>query len=371
MAGIYIHIPFCVRKCSYCDFYSVTDRSLIPRYIDALLKEIDLRSASSFSGLVFDSIYFGGGTPSLLSPAHISCILSRLNQKFSLTAQQEITLEVNPGSMSPECLGHISRNGINRLSIGCQSFNDDELKRMGRIHNAHGAAAFVRQAREHVTNISIDLIYGLPGQNLESWNNTLQNTVSLEPDHISAYVLSWSERTCLGRSILSGSVPEPDTDTIAGMFLHTSGLLQNHGYLQYEVSNFAKPGKESLHNLKYWNGEPYLGLGTAAHSFTGTRRMWNAADITRYCAETAAGRIPVCSAEDLTAEELSLEKIALGLRTSTGVNLEYIEAHSGIVQEIVHKDLGEIKGGSLVLNTTGLLVADEIAARLAGNTSGK
>ena len=363
MAGIYIHVPFCKRKCSYCDFYSVTAQNKIPVFINSIIREIFLKKESPFGNITFDTVYFGGGTPSLLSSLQISEILTAVYNNFTVSNDPEITIEANPFTLDNNNLENFRKTGINRISIGCQSFNNDELKLLGRLHNSNQGENAVKLAKEFFDNISIDLIFGLPGQSKETWRKTLNKATALKPDHISTYVLSWSDRTPMGRLIETGRLEKPETETIAEMYLMTSSMLKSAGYIHYEISNFAQPGMESKHNTGYWNGEPYLGFGPSAHSFSGSMREWNASNIDEYVSMISHGEKPVQDCEELSENDRLLERIALGLRTVKGIPLSIIKNSLDIAEYLVKKGLARKEGNRFILLPEGMLLADEIAVK--------
>lgn len=370
MNGLYIHIPFCVKKCAYCDFYSVPfERSLAEGFIAALKKEIELRSADAGEGIRFvDTIFFGGGTPSLLPPGRTAAILESLHRHFQVSENAEITLETNPGTVDARVADELIAAGINRFSIGIQSFRPAELTLLGRIHTAAEAEAAVRLLRSAgCDTISIDLIYGLPDQTLEQWRETLERALLLEPDHISAYSLTWNNGTVLGRAIQSGRRPAPEEDRVADMFLKTGEMLAAAGYHRYEVSNFAKPGYECVHNLGYWTGGNYLGLGPSAHSFSGRRRFWNISNVTEYIDVLSQHQLPVEGSETLDNGQRRLEQLALTLRTDLGVPLELIPAALPVIERLSLEKLGTVRNGRFVLNETGFLLADEITLMLSAD----
>jgi oxygen-independent coproporphyrinogen-3 oxidase len=284
MPGLYIHIPFCERKCVYCDFYSIEGSSMMGRFLESLSHEINLCAQLGRDGLVFDTVYFGGGTPSLLSPSAVGSILDDLHRNFQVAKTTEITLEVNPGTVDSEKLKEFRQIGVNRLSIGIQSFHEHELKFLGRIHSAHEAKACVRSAQEvGYDNVSLDLIYALPGQDLRDCEDNLSTAVSLSPQHISAYSLIVEEGTPLARMVARGEVLPTSEEVETEMYLLTMEYLAARGFEHYEVSNYARRGFHSLHNSLYWNHDSYLGFGPSAHSFwcgepfLESTRWWNVA----------------------------------------------------------------------------------------------
>jgi len=364
MAGIYLHIPFCNRKCSYCDFYSVDHHPQIPQFLIALIKEISLRRETlCLFAKQWDTVYFGGGTPSLLNPEQMKTLLHSLG--FFLSEKQEITMEANPGAIASESLQEYIRSGINRISIGVQSFEDSELQCLGRMHTARQAEELVVSAqRAGFHDVGMDLIYGIPGQSLEAWQKTLRKALCLSPDHISAYALTWSHETSLGRKIFSGELPCPDEETVAEMYLSMHRLLVDAGYEHYEISNFAKPGHRCRHNEGYWTGEPYLGFGPSAHSFVGSRRFWNVSDLFTYIHVLSQNQLPLKEEEILSSDQCDLERLDLGLRRKEGIPLAML----GETQDIgylIQAGLAVRCGESFSLTAEGFLLSDEIALQLA------
>jgi oxygen-independent coproporphyrinogen-3 oxidase len=321
--GLYIHIPFCLSKCRYCGFYSSTDVSSVRSFLVALGREAAIyRELSTFSG-TFDTLYIGGGTPSVLSFGQIEGIIASVRRAFSISEDAEITIEANPGDITGEMLCALRGAGANRLSIGVQSFSNDALTLLGRRHDAGQAEAAVKAARNAgFDNVSIDLIYGIPGQGLNTWIETLRMAVRLNPSHISCYQLTMEKGTPFEADVSCGKFLLPDEDMQADFFFTTSDFLQNEGYSHYEASNFAFAGRESRHNQKYWNHTPYLGLGPSAHSFTAGKRSWNYPDVVIYNTELQEGRLPIQETETLDMEKLRLEALFLALRTSRGLCID-------------------------------------------------
>jgi len=368
-AGLYIHIPFCLSKCGYCSFYSIKSVHLIPEYIAALKKEIK-HYRNVFSS--FDTIYIGGGTPSLLSILQIDDILTAVNKYYKIDRQAEITIEVNPGDVSLEYFQALRKLGINRLNIGVQSFDDKILHLLGRRHSAEEAIAAIEAARAAgFDNLGIDLIYGVHGLNINSWEKTLQKAVSFRPEHISCYQLSLSENTPLYKKYSSEGWKLPDENTELKLYLTTSEELENAGYIHYEVSNFARKDKlKSRHNQKYWQHVPYMGLGPAAHSFLNNKRWWNKAAVKTYLKEIAAGEMPVEGSESLSAEQLQLEALFLRLRTKAGIDLKCYQTKYGIdlcedkktiIDALIKNELVELKNGFLRPTRAGMAIADSLA----------
>jgi len=368
-AGLYIHIPFCLSKCGYCSFYSIKSVNLIPEFIDALNKEIKFYSKSFKS---FDTVYLGGGTPSLLTIGQLETIFKTIKKSYKIDPHTEITLEVNPGDVSLEYLQSLRSVGINRLNIGIQSFDDNVLKFLGRRHNSDEAIAAINDSRKSgFDNIGIDLIYGIHDQKISQWKKTIQQALSYAPEHISCYQLSLGEKTPLYKKYSLEDWQLPDEDTELELFFTTAEELENAGYIHYEVSNFARKDKfKSRHNQKYWQHSPYLGLGPAAHSFLGNRRWWNTSAVKTYLKEIAQDKMPVENTETLSAEQLQLEALFLGLRTKTGIDLklyktkycaDLLKDKNTIIDALIKNKLVELKNGFLRPTRAGMAVADSLA----------
>jgi oxygen-independent coproporphyrinogen-3 oxidase len=368
-AGLYIHIPFCLSKCGYCSFYSIKSIDLIPDYIAALKKEMK-HYRNVFSS--FDTIYIGGGTPSLLTPKQFVEIFTSIYKYFNIDTDSEITLETNPGDISFNYLNKMKNIGINRLNIGVQSFDDKILQLLGRRHSAQEATAAIEAAREAgFDNLGIDLIYGVHGLSIKLWKDTLQKAISFALEHISCYQLSLDARTPLYKKYSSEGWHLPDENTELKLFSTTADELENAGYIHYEVSNFARSAKlKSKHNQKYWQHVPYLGLGPAAHSFLGNKRWWNKAAVKTYLKEIADGKMPVEDMETLSAEQLQMEALFLGLRTKAGIDLKRYRPRYGtdliadkktIIDALIKNKFVELKNGFLRPTRKGMAVADSLA----------
>ena len=368
LAGLYIHVPFCQRKCAYCDFFSVTDLSLVAAWLAALERE-----AGVYQGRFapFDTLYLGGGTPSLLEAPQLTALIDGLRRYFSFSPDSEVTLESNPDDVTTEKIKLYQDLGVNRLSVGGQSFDDRELAFLGRRHTARQTVEALEAARAAgFGNLSLDLIYGLPGQTLDDWSQTLERACSFEPEHLSCYQLTYEPETPLGRKQARGEVTPATEETERDFFLLTSRFLAERGYLHYEISNFARqgePGTEpyySHHNRKYWDHTPYLGLGPGAHSFQDGVRWWNAASVKQYCQDLAQGRTPVAASETLSGEQLRLEALYLGLRTREGVPLDLLRQTSGwenILSELKEAELIRVNQDRAALTRQGFLLADRLA----------
>lgn len=370
--GLYIHIPFCKTKCGYCNFFSVTSLPYIPEYVKAIIEEMSLYS-KDYSD--FDTIYIGGGTPSLLPDTDLSEILIQIHNIFSIAADAEITVEVNPGDIHPYFLTSLRRMGINRLNIGIQSLDENILGFLQRRHSRKQALQSVEQARAAgFDNIGLDLIYGIPGQSLSRWRNDLTYALSLRPEHLSCYQLSLEDGTPFWKRHQKGEFILPDEDGQLDFFMTTAGILEAAGYLHYEVSNFAlNEGFKSRHNQKYWRHIPYLGLGAAAHSFCADKRWWNHRSLRQYLLDVREGRRPVEGFERLTSSQLRLETSFLSLRTIEGIPLQQVydqyqktpaALETQALDHLVQHGFVFIQGGFLKPTRKGLAVADWLARML-------
>jgi oxygen-independent coproporphyrinogen III oxidase len=368
-AGLYIHIPFCLSKCAYCSFYSIESVSLIPDYLAALRKEIEFYSKYFRS---FDTIYIGGGTPSLLNPEQLTGIFSSIHKAYKIAPNAEITLEANPGDISQEYLTALKSIGFNRLNIGIQSFNDKLLKFLGRRHSARDAIAAIDAARDAgFDNLGIDLIYGVQGSGIKSWKNTLHKAIALAPEHISCYQLSLDTKTPLYKRYVKESISRLTEDQELQFFLTTATQLEDAGYIHYEVSNFARTEHlQSGHNRKYWQHVPYLGLGPGAHSFLNSIRWWNKSSVRNYLQEIASGKMPLENSEELSPDQLQLEALFLGLRTKAGIDLKLYQRKYGmdllaekkqVIEMLLANKLVRLEQGCLIPTRNGLAVADSLA----------
>jgi oxygen-independent coproporphyrinogen-3 oxidase len=319
--GLYIHIPFCRSKCGYCDFYSVTTSTSIPDFLDALIQEMEMYHGMFRS---FDTVYFGGGTPSILPPNEIERILNAVRMHFNLLPDTEITLEANPGDLDLAYLALLWNLGVNRLNIGVQSFNEEVLRFLGRGHSVEQGISAIKNTRKAgFNNLGIDLIYGVPEQEMVLWLETLARAVGLRPEHLSCYQLTVEPHTPLGKRCAHAEFSLPSEDLQHAFFMMTSEILEDAGYVHYEVSNFAKGmAFASRHNQKYWDHTPYLGLGPAAHSFLNKQRWWNHRSVDRYLSAIENGAKPIEGTEILSLEQLQLEAFYLGLRTKKGICIQ-------------------------------------------------
>ncbi len=367
--GIYIHIPFCLSKCGYCDFYSVTSTEKIPCFVEALLREVEMYRGC-FNRV--DTLYLGGGTPSLLSPEQLALILKVMHERFLLSSDTEVTIEANPGDMNRTLADSLFISGINRISLGVQSFDDNILSFLGRRHSSADAISAIEDARSAgFENIGLDLIYGVPGQSMESWTDTLRRALSFQPEHLSCYQLTIEPSTPLGKRYQTGEIAGPDEDLLYDFFMRTSELLEDSGYTHYEVSNFARnPSFMSRHNRKYWNHTPYIGLGPAAHSFSGNRRWWNYRSVEDYIDRIGRGFPPIERSEILEMEQLRLEALYLGLRTRMGIDLrdfseryafDLLEEKREILTIMQDEGLITIDDNHIRPTRRGLAMADSLA----------
>jgi oxygen-independent coproporphyrinogen-3 oxidase len=316
MAGLYVHIPFCSSKCAYCDFFSSPKTDLLQRVVVALGAEWQMRKSELREPL--QTIYIGGGTPSLLS----TDLFARLAKSLHVSADiDEFTIEANPDDISPALVDVWRANGVGRVSMGIQSFDDAQLQSVGRRHSAQQAVDAVNTLRSHgIDNLSLDLIYGLPGQTLQSWQQSLNKLLSLHPQHFSAYMLSYEPGTRLYAQLISGKVAEADDDLIEAMYTYLCDAARAAGYEHYEISNFALPGHRAVHNSNYWRFLPYVGLGPSAHSFDGTVRRVNPANIKQYLQKIEGGEVAADIEEETDLNRLN-DMIMVGLRTADGLDL--------------------------------------------------
>ncbi len=372
-AGLYLHLPFCLKKCPYCDFYSITDLSKKDGYIDALIAEMELRKHGAVHR--FDTVYLGGGTPSTFSGLEIEKILEKVNSVFEIFPTAEITLEINPGTVSGHSLAAYRQAGVTRISVGIQSFNDRILKTLGRIHTAEAAADVLQQAiATGFDHVGLDLIYGIPGQSTADCQADLDQAAQFEVDHISCYMLSFESGTKFENQRQAGQL-QPLTDTrTAEMYRMVVSELARRGYPQYEISNFSRPGCHSLHNVKYWNSTSYIGLGAGAHSFDGVTRLWNYRDVDQYIKSISDGCLPTDGKEKLTRSQHMLEMIYLGLRTTAGIGkndferrfqVDFNHLFGDIVNDLQGRDFINENERRLSLTVEGMLFLDAIVNRMS------
>lgn len=372
MAGLYMHIPFCKQRCTYCAFYSTTLYNIREQYVNALCKELVLRKDYAGEATI-ETIYFGGGTPSTLSMEQLQRICDTIYATYEVSATPEVTIECNPDDLVPEFLAKLKQLPFNRISMGVQSFNDAQLKRLGRRHDADKARQAVRNAREAgYDNISIDLIFALPGSTIAEWEHDLESAIALKPEHLSAYNLTYEEGTPLHRALERGDFTELSEEENVEQFQMLIAKLKEAGYRHYEISNFALPGRESRHNSSYWNDTPYIGCGAAAHSYNGTSRQWNIADIKEYI-KGIESSTPNFEIEELTEEERYNDTILTRLRTAKGLPLAWIkerfsEKLNNYMLHAAEKEiaLGNLKeeDGHLSLTEKGIFISDAVIREL-------
>lgn len=371
MAGIYLHIPFCKTRCIYCDFYTGTDESALDAFVDAVRAEARGRSGEITEPV--KTVYFGGGTPSRLHRQHFERIFEMLFETFSVEKDAEITLEANPDDLSPEYIRMLSRLPFNRMSIGIQSFDDHELAFLSRRHTAAQAIRAVQDSQQvGFGNISIDLMYGLPGQTTEIWEHTVNRACDLNVPHISAYHLMYEEKTKMHSLLQTGKIAPVNDETSIGMFTGLIDTLTDHGFIHYEISNFGQPGFFSRHNSSYWKGEKYLGLGPSAHSFDGNNRSWNVASLSGYLKGAGSGT-PGRETEHLSNIQKYNESILTGLRTMWGVNLTDLEHRFGKTfrdyclvnaRKFLDEQLLTIENNMLRFTRKGIFISDGIMSDL-------
>ncbi|SDX23298.1 radical SAM family heme chaperone HemW [Aequorivita viscosa] len=367
--GIYIHIPFCKQACHYCDFHFSTSIKKKADLVNAICEELRLRK-NELTGKV-KTIYFGGGTPSLLTSEELQQIITAIQTNYTISENAEITLEANPDDLidvglsavedlKPTKLAILKKAGINRLSIGIQSFFEEDLKLMNRAHNASEALNCIKEAKKHFQNISIDLIYGIPGMTKERWKKNLKLALELDVPHLSCYALTVEPKTALKKFIDKGIVPPVDEEAAKQHYEILLEVTEKAGYDNYEFSNFGKSGFESRNNTAYWEGKPYLGIGPSAHGYNGKSRSWNVANNTKYIKSIAAGELPLES-EILSNEDKYNEYIMTGLRTKKGVSLNKIETEFGkeFLEYLMKQAANPLKNELLILEEESLKISKE------------
>jgi oxygen-independent coproporphyrinogen III oxidase len=357
---IYVHIPFCARICLYCAFYKdLLDRSQTWRFCEAILRDLDQQRARF--DLLPETIYFGGGTPTALTTSQLEFLLEGFHQRLDLSSVAEWTIEANPGSISARKAALLCNLGVTRVSLGVQSWDDELLKLLGREHSSHQAEQSLHILRAAgFSNINVDLMFGLPGQKIEQWKSTLERTIALQPDHISAYCLTYEEDTEFFLRHARGEFRQ-DTDADAAFFEMTMSILEDAGYEQYEISNYARPGFASVHNRAYWLGKDYLGIGPSAFSTVGMNRWQNVCDYRAYIGRVLSGESPRASNENLTDEMKRTERIALSLRTRDGVSALELKHFASQTNEFIALGLLRKSKGNFVLTRKGKNLADSIA----------
>jgi len=374
MSGIYIHIPFCKQACHYCDFHFSTSMKKKDDMVLALAKEIGMRKPfdSAQDDNIIETIYFGGGTPSVLSNEEINFLISEVYKNYKVIENPEITLEANPDDLSAERILELSKSPINRLSIGIQSFYEDDLKMMNRAHNSAEAKKCLEEATKYFDNISLDLIYGIPGLSDEMWRQNIQTALDFGIPHISSYALTVEPKTALSKLIQTGKIAEPQDEVASNHFMILVEMLQNNGFIHYELSNFGKENYFSKNNSAYWLGKKYIGIGPSAHSYDGEKRGWNIANNSLYIKAIQNNELPI-ETEILTISDRYNEYIMTGLRTIWGVSLERIEKEFGLeylnylqkqAQKFLNDDLLSIENNILKPTPKGKFLTDGIASDL-------
>ncbi len=372
MAGIYIHIPFCKQACNYCDFHFSTSMKMRPSFVKALLQEIEMRK-DDLGMEVLSSIYIGGGTPSLLSSSELNAIFEKLNSCFAIAVDAEITLEANPDDLTFDKIEDLKQSPINRLSIGVQSFRDEDLKFMNRAHSADEALKSIKMCQQAGFNmLSIDLIYGTPGLTNEAWRSNLSTCFNLNVPHVSSYALTVEENTALYHQIAKSKTAPLSEKQSAAQFEILMQEMHEQGYEQYEISNFCMPNSYSIHNSSYWKKDHYLGLGPSAHSFIGNKRLWNISNNVKYIKALQGNKLPI-EEEVLSIEDRYNEYVMTSLRTKWGCNIYSIEEEFSLDLAAYFKteiedylQAGQVfeEAGVYYLTESGKLLADRIASDL-------
>jgi oxygen-independent coproporphyrinogen-3 oxidase len=368
MAGIYIHIPFCTKKCNYCNFYSIASQKFINGFETVLAKEINVKR-KLFENKIITSIYIGGGTPSLLSVKQLEFILKNITENFSIAPKVEITLEANPLDLTTKYLHSLKSIGFNRLSLGVQSMDDKILQYLSRNHSARNSLEAIERVQSSgFTNYTIDLIFGVPGMTDQLWKNQLQKVKAMGIPHLSAYALTVEEKTALDLFIRRNTLPKPEEETQARQFEILMDWAEQTDYEHYEISNLAIKGFRSQHNSAYWKREEYLGLGPSAHSFVGKHRCWNIANTQKYIEGIKNGNM-FFDKETLSKKDIYNEQILTGIRTLEGINLKTIEpqyrAHFRTISDtLIEKELMKCEEDYFRLTKRGRLLADAISSEL-------
>lgn len=371
MSGIYIHIPFCKQACHYCDFHFSTSLTKKDSIIWALRKELELRK-EEFKDQIVKTIYFGGGTPSILTSRELQQLIDAVYENYGVSENPEITLEANPDDLSKNRIIQLSDSPINRLSIGIQSFFGEDLQLMNRSHSAQEAEESLAMATRRFENISIDLIYGIPGMSDERWKQNIERAMSYDIPHISSYALTVEPKTAFYHMIRKGEISNVNDEDSERQFHMLVDILENQGFTNYEISNFGKEGYFSKNNSAYWQGKKYIGIGPSAHSFDGKRRGWNVRNNTKYLKSLQEGKLPM-QTEKLTATDRYNEYVMTGLRTIWGVSLEkitleYGEEYSNYLLEQTSKPIDQklvvLEDDTLKVTKKGKFLADGIASDL-------
>ncbi|MEK6530377.1 MAG: radical SAM family heme chaperone HemW [candidate division NC10 bacterium] len=362
--GVYLHIPFCRQRCSYCSFNTGPYRpTAMDRFLSALLSEIDLVGEAAWAGdVTIGTVFFGGGTPSLLEPIELETILDRLRKRFALDPGAEVTVECNPESLTRAKAEGYRLAGVNRLSLGVQSLDDDLLVRLGRLHSPDDARRAFDAARSAgVDNVSLDLMYGLPGQDVARWESTVREVLAWRPEHLSAYALTLDEGS---RWAGEGVAGLPGEETVTAQYWALARMAREAGYEHYEISNYARRGFRSRHNQVYWRAEEYLAFGPGACGFLGDVRYGNVKPVERYCTMLEAGSLPLGTHEVLTPAQRKAEKVILGLRLSDGVPLAGLEDARSLVETWASLGLLEVAGDRCRLTEAGFLLSDSLFVQL-------
>ena len=371
MSGIYIHIPFCKQACHYCDFHFSTSMAKKDQMVAALKKELVLRK-DEFNKKTVETIYFGGGTPSVLSTSEVNDLIQAVCSNYNVVEQPEITLEANPDDLTEEKVGQLVQSPINRLSIGIQSFFEEDLKLMNRAHNAKEAEQCILESKAYFDNISIDLIYGIPEMSDKRWKQNIEKALSFGIPHISSYALTVEPKTALASFIEKGLVKPVDDAKAKRHFHILYDILDHEGYDCYEVSNFGKPGYYSKNNTAYWLGKKYMGIGPSAHSYDGKKRSWNIGNNPKYLKAIAEGQLPITH-ETLSLTDKYNEYVMIGLRTSWGISLDRIREQFGEkyyvyitqqIQKYIDQELLSLSKNQLVATKKGKFLVDGIASDL-------
>lgn len=366
--GLYIHFPFCISKCNYCDFYSINySDELLQQYLAALFLEIDLYENCYSKEIA--TVYIGGGTPSLLEPEYLARLMDKIYSSFIISKKAEITMESNPSSLNREKLLLYKKAGINRLSLGVQSFNDWELQLLGRLHDSRTAINIINHVAEIFDNYNLDLIFALPGQKKKDWQDTLDIVLNFNPPHLSLYNLQIEKETPFYKMYKQGELELIDEEIDADIYLESRENLLAEGYQQYEISNYAKKGFQSHHNKLYWEFKPYLGLGPAAHSFDGLSRFYNYSSLKLYINKLKDGKLPTAEFVRLRRSELMSEMLFMGLRQLKGINpaefkerfsVSLVDIYGKAIAKLLDKELIEYSNERLHLTENGLLLGNEV-----------
>ena len=372
MAAIYFHVPFCKQACHYCNFHFSTSLKHKNPVLDAMLSELKLRKEELVETEKINSIYFGGGTPSLLSSAEVSVLIDEVKRNFNVAVDAEITLEMNPDDDRPDYLEELKIIGVNRLSVGIQSFHEEELKLMNRAHNAQEAFDVLNRIQGLYDNFSLDLIFGLPNSTTESWQKNVEYALQFNPTHISSYLLTVEPKTVLNHQIDNKQIKVLVEEDVLTQFNFLVDRLQAKGYDHYELSSFGKPGFRSVNNTAYWSEKPYLGIGPSAHSFNGETRSWNISNNAQYLKGISVGK-PMIEREKLSIADRYNEYIMIGLRMQNGISLDYIEKNFGSdyktllkkgVQSQIASQVLYWDGDSLKVSRNAMMLVDGIASDL-------